>query len=495
MDKRTKEQQQQEMERKHQLREKQILQIKAQNEMLEESKKGIINRYGEDSETGKDLLSQIDEAKQQNLDRAKEYLNATPIEIENGIYNKVNPKEEEYYYKRLENLGKSDELLHIKNIDEYNKKVKAISKTKKQSSTAKELSKRLNSLKDKNNMNTVKEGMENVEKTIKEKKSNVIERVSEIKPQKNDIKYDKDLSYPDFDPRDVPSYVQYDIIPLPSKGECYAHKKTHLPVAYLTTSDENLITSRNLYNSGSMIDIILERKILDKSIRVSDLCKGDRDALAIWLRATAYGPNYPVVVNYEGEEIEATIDLNDINYLDFNLKGDENGWFEYTIQNGDVLKYKILSYKEEQELFEKNIHVTELINRHTILTNIDKTSTLIETLNQDEKEEIIETLDVIKEWVNNFDVDKDELQNETYMTYITDRMFMQTMSVNGNTDREYIKVYIENMRAGYAHEYRKHIAEQIPGVNLEVTIPIPESLGGGSFNTFLSIGETIFANV
>jgi hypothetical protein len=197
-----------------------------------------------------------------------------------------------------------------------------------------------------------------------------------------------------------------------------------------------------------MIDIILERKILDKSIRVSDLCKGDRDALAIWLRATAYGPDYPVVVNYEGEEIEATIDLNDINYLDFNLKGDENGWFEYTTQNGDVLKYKILSYKEEQELFEKNIHVTELINRHTILTNIDKTSTLIETLNQDEKEEIIETLDVIKEWVNKFDVDKDELQNESYMTYITDRMFMQTMSVNGNTDREYIKGYFKIISLG-----------------------------------------------
>ena len=57
-------------------------------------------------------------------------------------------------------------------------------------------------------MNTVKEDMENVEKTIKENKSNVIERVSEIKPQKNDIKYDKDLSYPDFDPRDVPSFVR-----------------------------------------------------------------------------------------------------------------------------------------------------------------------------------------------------------------------------------------------------------------------------------------------
>ena len=35
----------------------------------------------------------------------------------------------------------------------------------------------------------------------------------------------------------------YDIIPLPSNGECYASKIGRLPVAYLTAYDENLITS------------------------------------------------------------------------------------------------------------------------------------------------------------------------------------------------------------------------------------------------------------
>ena len=74
-------------------------------------------------------------------------------------------------------------------------------------------------------------------------------------------------------------------------------------------------------------------------------------------------------------------------------------------------------------------------------------------------------------------------------------MFAQTMSVNGVEDREYIKGYVENMRAKEAIEYRKYISEHVPGVDLNITIPIPESMGGGSFNTFLSIGETIFINV
>ena len=74
-------------------------------------------------------------------------------------------------------------------------------------------------------------------------------------------------------------------------------------------------------------------------------------------------------------------------------------------------------------------------------------------------------------------------------------MLAQTMSVNGNNDREYIKNYIENMRANDAMAYRKYVNEHIPGVDLNITVPIPESMGGGSFDTFLSIGETIFINV
>ena len=300
----------------------------------------------------------------------------------------------------------------------------------------------------------------------------------------------------DFDPRDVPSYVQYDIIPLPSKGECYAHKKGNIPVAYLTAADENLITSRNMYENGSMIDIILERKILDKSIRVADLCKGDRDAIAIWLRATAYGPEYPITARYNGEDIDSVIDLSDIKFLDFNLVGDENGWFDYTVSsNGDKIKFKILSSSEENNLVKANKLAEEIINRGKVVSYMDESIKFIDTTDKKDKDEVIEALNLVKKWCLNVNVDAAEVISTTHSTYITDRMFAQTMSINGNTDREYIKNYIENMRAKDAIEYRKYLSDNIPGVDLNITIPIPESMGGGSFDTFLSIGETVFINV
>ena len=114
---------------------------------------------------------------------------------------------------------------------------------------------------------------------------------------------------------------------------------------------------------------------------------------------------------------------------------------------------------------------------------------------EDDKEEIIESIDMIKNWVLDVDVNFEDVKSNVYSTFLTDKMFSHTMSVNGNTDREYIENYINNMRAQEALNYRKYVEKNIPGVNLNITIPIPESLGGGSFNTFLSIGETIFINV
>ena len=48
-------------------------------------------------------------------------------------------------------------------------------------------------------------------------------------------------------PKSEDSLAMYDIIPLPSKGECYRNKKDRVKVAYLTAADENIITSPNLY--------------------------------------------------------------------------------------------------------------------------------------------------------------------------------------------------------------------------------------------------------
>ena len=130
---------------------------------------------------------------------------------------------------------------------------------------------------------------------------------------------------------DVDPSQQYDIIQLPSNGQTYKSKIDRVPVAYLTAYDENMITSPNLYRDGLVIDFLLKNKIMNKSINVDELVSGDADAIILFLRATSYGPDFPIVVNDPdtGEQIETTVDLTTLKPKDFKLVGDENGWFEY----------------------------------------------------------------------------------------------------------------------------------------------------------------------
>ena len=491
--------QKKELEEKHKIRDKQILQIKASNELLQETLEWFKDKYGDNEDETQDKnIGYIENAIEDNITLLEDTLNSNEHEMASLKYNKVKNSEVKKYNERLKKLGKTDEEIRTKDL----RKIKGLNGEKVMAEVSKKEKTTLQSLKDKlkqlTGSNKSENNEENITKIVEEvtnqtenksiEKVNVVE--NNVPQQLEEI-----VATNGFDPREIPSYVQYDMLPLPSKGECYPHKKSHIPVAYLTAADENLITSRNMYENGSMIDIILERKILDKSIRVSDLCKGDRDAIAIWLRATAYGNEYPVVAPYNGEDIEFTINLSDIEYLDFELKGDENGYFTHKTDGGDELKYKVLSYQEEINLLKKNIKVNEVINRNTVVENLNQSVKIIENFNHKDKNEIIESIDMIKNWVLNFELDANDIQKQVVSSYLTDKMISYTMSVNGITDRDYIKTYIENMRAQDAIVYRRCVEDSNPGVNLDITVPIPESLGGGSFNTFLSIGETIFINV
>ena len=120
---------------------------------------------------------------------------------------------------------------------------------------------------------------------------------------------------------------------------------------------------------------------------------------------------------------------------------------------------------------------------------------IIDSLDIDGKEDVVEAVKNVADWAKNVRGDAEDIVKNVYMTFVTDRLCMFTMSVNGNTDRDFIKNYIDNMMAKDAQEYREYVFSNVPGVNLNITIPVPESMGGGSFETFLSIGETIFANV
>ena len=141
--------------------------------------------------------------------------------------------------------------------------------------------------------------------------------------------------------------AQFEIVELPSKGECYRTKTNRLSVAFLTAEDENIIFSEKLLESETMCDVLLKRKVLDKDFNVEDLCIGDRQAILLWLRRTGYGDTYSYI-DENGEEKE--IDLSIIVFKDFTLKGDEQGHFEHIDSNGEVIKYRILTHRDETEI-------------------------------------------------------------------------------------------------------------------------------------------------
>ena len=78
---------------------------------------------------------------------------------------------------------------------------------------------------------------------------------------------------------------------------------------------------------------------------------------------------------------------------------------------------------------------------------------------------------------------------------ITNRLELSIVSVNGETDRKYISKYVKNMNAKDSLMLRRYILENEPGVNFEIEIERPVSLGGGSFKTFLEWDDSVFLNI
>ena len=296
---------------------------------------------------------------------------------------------------------------------------------------------------------------------------------------------------------DVDPSLQYDVIQLPSNGQCYKSKVDRVPVAYLTAYDENIITSPNLYKDGLVIDFLLKNKVVNSDINVDDLVSGDADAIILFLRATSYGPDFPIVVKDpdSGEQIDTVIDLTKLKPKEFKLIGDENGHFEFTTPlRKDKIKFRYLTRNQERKLR----RVTELegygtkshmldIERETLLGALSNDK----ILNEQEKKNIRSAIATMKNWSKRLS----ELNDSEYTRIMTNNMELQVTAVNGNYDREFIRKYIRMMPARDSLALRRYITENTPGIDFNIEIERPESLGGGSFKTFLNWDDSVFLNI
>lgn len=223
--------------------------------------------------------------------------------------------------------------------------------------------------------------------------------------------------------------TQFEMIVLPSKGECYRTKTSRLPVAYLTAEDENIIFSEKLLESETMCEVLLKRKVLDKDFNAEDLCIGDRQAILLWLRRIGYGDTY-TYTDEQGEKSQ--IDLSTITFKDFTLKGDEQGHFEYIDPNGDIIKYRLLTHRDETEI-----------------------SRFVEQIDN----EIISG--------------EDMLETEYYCKVARYILQHQIVSVNGSSD---INEWLENLHFEELRQIVEYLQSAVPGTNSGSGLELNEDL-------------------
>lgn len=290
----------------------------------------------------------------------------------------------------------------------------------------------------------------------------------------------------------------YDVLSLPSNGQCYPNKQGKIGVSYLTATDENFITSPNLYRDGLITDCLLHRKVVDKSFDVDNLVSGDADAILYFLRVSSYGADFPAKFTDPETDItfDTVIDLGQIKTKDFKLIGDENGYFDYELPvTKDKVKFKFLTKKDERKLERLN----QLGNNATKAIELRSIAKYLESFLEDGSVDVendegyriedgIETITSIADRIS-------EEEGLPVNKLVTNTLEMSIISVNGNTDRAFIKKYVQNMVARDSLSLRRYILENTPGLDFNVRIEKPASLGGGFIDTFLEWGDTIFLSI
>jgi hypothetical protein len=108
-----------------------------------------------------------------------------------------------------------------------------------------------------------------------------------------------------------------EIVDLPSKGRYPEGHPLHgvnsIEIKHMTAKDEDILTNRSMLKKGIAIDRLIQNIIKDKSIDARSIFVGDRNAILIHARASAYGSDYKTKVQCPacGETSKFKFDLND----------------------------------------------------------------------------------------------------------------------------------------------------------------------------------------
>jgi hypothetical protein len=218
--------------------------------------------------------------------------------------------------------------------------------------------------------------------------------------------------------------VPTEFVELPSRGLFYPeghplHGQDTVEIKYMTAKEEDILSSLTLIKKGVVLDRLMERLLIDKTIDPTSLVIGDRNVIMLAARISAYGNEYETRVTCPA--CNTTTDHS------FDLKKQE---IKGECFNDEYLNENEIQLNEDTKTFSLKLPVSQMTVELGILS-----------LNHLEGKD-----------------DSDSPVTSALAAFIT--------SVNGETNRNTIQSFVESMPAKDSRHLRKIYTELAPNVDL-----------------------------
>ena len=217
-----------------------------------------------------------------------------------------------------------------------------------------------------------------------------------------------------------------EFVDLPSGGKLYPpghplHGKDTLEIKFMTAKEEDILTSKSLLRKGVAFDRMLQNLIVDKSVRLENMLTGDKNAILVASRISAYGEDYAVQVVCPACETKQK--------------------FEFNLSD--------LSHNQPEDPEDLG---TSLTDRGTFLCTLPRSKVQAEfrlLLGRDEAE-----------------MTKEMAAKKESETASTKQLKTVLVSVNGQTDVRTVHSFVDNMPAVDARHLRKCIKGVTPDIDM-----------------------------
>ena len=232
-------------------------------------------------------------------------------------------------------------------------------------------------------------------------------------------------------------------------GHFYSSGTATLYVKYITAREENILTQPSLMENGYGLELVMESVIINKDFPLDELLVGDKQSMLVYLRSTSYGDNFPIGTmcpecNSTGE---TKFELSSLPVKETEEKPDENGLFTFTMPKMKLSGEKVIIKFEPLRLkHEKCINKT---------------------------------------------IEEEKKSNKAYNSNVTLKFQQQIHSINGISDKDYIKKVIKKFPIKDSTELREYMELVEPGIDSNIKIVCQNC--NHEYTTFVHIDDGIFS--